>query len=471
MAWLPICADKILAKNTDQIWPLVRTKLRGREDPTLSSMAASSCPDGTESMRSTNDGCWASPRNSLRLNQTSPIEILAENNNRSKSVKSKRLTHPSERIFLLRVFLFTAHCVINTILFTLFICVAILVVPVCYCVRKTLLICSLRNDRDGMLRTMSSSDAMWLVNLASTKNTTPVSNIFFTFEGVISVDEIQNFISEKLLLQGPLRSNNLPLGKFKHVPIRIISGYGWKEISNLNISGYILERKEKSSLMPVDLTGISEVLDTCNLEKLWRILVFPNFDERDTGVLFQIHESLADIFPSSKVVLESLDYKTIYLKKQCFLLGRLATYFCACYRGPFVILKRLLMKKQRDFSLTPSQEASDSFHVSWSRAVDFKSVKRIKDITRTKGKNSDSVLCWCLVQYLSISFYISHSIITVLYIHSVDFLSRCLPWAKLWYEWDRCAHLKSRIKPQKETNLVIVEGVCSCGWPSCSVDP
>lgn len=376
-------------------------------------MAASSCLDGTESMRSTNDGCWASPRNSLRLNQTSPIEILAENNNRSKSVKSKRLSHPSESIFLLRVFLFTAHCVINTILFTLFIFVAVLVVPVCYCVRKTLLICSLRNDRHGMLRTMSSSDAIWLVNLANTKNTTPVSNIFFTFEGVISVDEIQNFILEKLLVQGPLRSNNLPLGKFKHVPVRIISGYGWKEISNLNISGYILERKEKSSLMPVDLTGISEVLDTCNLEKLWRILVFPNFDEGDTGVLFQIHESLADVFPSSKVVLESLDYKTIYLKKQCFLLGRLATYFCACYRGPFVILKRLLMKKQRDFSLTPSQEASDSFHVSWSRAVDFKSVKRIKDITRTKGKKSVSVLCWCLVQYLSTSFYISHSIIHV----------------------------------------------------------
>ena len=344
--------------------------------------------DEIDTMCSTDDGCWASPRNNQRLNQTSPAEILAENNtaspSRSKTIK--RLSHPTESIFLVRIVLCTAFWIINTVLFTLFLCVTILVVPPCYCLRKIILHCSLRNHREGKLRKMSDSEAMWLASCANTENTVPVSNIFFIFEGKVSMDEVQNFIKDKLLLQGTLHSNNLRFLIFRHFPVRVMSGYGWKEFDNLNISNYVLESKEKSSSIPADLKRTNEALTAKDLEKLWRVLVFPRIDDsEDTGVLIQIHESIADVFPSTRVVLESLDYKTIYLKRQCYLLGRLATYFCACCTGPFVVLKRLLMKSQQNFNFTRSEEEGDSSHVSWSRAVDFKSVKRIKDVTRTKG--------------------------------------------------------------------------------------
>jgi len=241
---------------------------------------------------------------------------------------------------------------------------------------------------------MSASEALWLTSCANNDHKAPVCNIFYIFEGKVTMDEIQNFIKDKLLLQGTLHGNNLRFLKFKHFPVRVVAGYGWKEFDDFNISNYVLESKEKVSLIPVDLKGITETPSVENLEKLWRVLVFPGFQEsEDTGVLIQIHESIADVFPTTRFVLESLDYKTIYLKRQCFLLGRLATYFCACYTGPFVILKRLLMRSQDCIYFSPSEDPSDSFHVTWSRAVDFKSVKRIKDITRTKV---DIVLLSCV---------------------------------------------------------------------------
>jgi len=241
---------------------------------------------------------------------------------------------------------------------------------------------------------MSASEALWLTSCANNDHKAPVCNIFYIFEGKVTMDEIQNFIKDKLLLQGTLHGNNLRFLKFKHFPVRVVAGYGWKEFDDFNISNYVLESKEKVSLIPVDLKGITETPSVENLEKLWRVLVFPGFQEsEDTGVLIQIHESIADVFPTTRFVLESLDYKTIYLKRQCFLLGRLATYFCACYTGPFVILKRLLMRSQDCIYFSPSEDPSDSFHVTWSRAVDFKSVKRIKDITRTKGSSSVCTLC------------------------------------------------------------------------------
>lgn len=172
--------------------------------------------------------------------------------------------------------------------------------------------------------------------------------------------------------------------------MRVLSGYGWKEFDNLNIGNYVLESKENSSANLENWREITELSNFKDLEKMWRVTLFPKFnDSNDTGVLFQIHESIADIFPLMRIVLDSLDYKTVYLKRHCFLLGRLATYFCACFTGPLVILKRLLMKSQDDFFVANQSEGStsinDSFHVSWSGPIDFKSVKRIKDITRTKG--------------------------------------------------------------------------------------
>lgn len=343
--------------------------------------------DGLETMCSTDDGCWAYSRNNQRLNQTSPADRLAENNNPTRS-KSRRLSHPTESIFLVRVVLCTVNWILNTVLFTLFLGSTVIVVPLCYCARKLILCCSLRHQRAGKLAKMSASESVWLAaSCANTEQTAPVSNVFFIFEGKVTLDEVQNFVEDKLILQGMLRGNNLRFLKLRHFPVRVMIGYGWKELDNLNINNYVFENKEKSYQIPVDLKGITQAPDTDDLDKLWRVLVFPEFEgSDDTGVLIQLHESIGDVFRSTRFVLETLDYKTIYLKKQCFLLGRLANYFCACYTGPLVILKRLLMKNQDHFYFTRSEEASTSFDVSWSRAVDLKSVKRIKDVTRTKGR-------------------------------------------------------------------------------------
>ena len=337
-------------------------------------------------MCSTDDGCWGYSRNIQRLNQTSPADRLAENNS-PLLAKSRRLSHPSESIFLVKVVLCTVNWILNTVLFMLFLGSTVIVVPLCYCLRKLILYCSLRHQQAGKLTKMSASEAVWLAaSCANTEQTSPVSNVFFIFEGKVTLDEIQNFVEDKLILQGKLRGNNLRFLKLKHFPVRVMIGYGWKEFDNLNISNYVFENKEKSYQIPADLKGITQAPDTNDLDKLWRVLVFPEFGgSEDTGVLIQVHESIADVFRSTRVVLETLDYKTIYLKKQCFLLGRLAQYFCACYTGPLVILKRLLMKSQGHFYFTRSEEASTSFDVSWSRALDLKSVKRIKDVTRTKG--------------------------------------------------------------------------------------
>lgn len=336
-------------------------------------------------MCSTTDSCWASPRSNQRLNQTSPHETLAQN--KSRHAKSKRLAHPTESVFLGRFFISTAIWIINIILFALFICTVILVVPVCFVVRKLILYCSIRRHRDGKLSKMSASEAVWLQS--SCVNTAPVSNLFFLFEGKVTIDEVQNLIKNKLLHQGTLHGN-LRLLKFRQSPVRVLTGYGWKEIHNLNISDYVLDSNGNSSSISEDLKGITEMSNFKDHEKLWRVVLFPKFnDSDDTGVMFQIHESIADVFPCMRVVLDSLDYKTVYLKRQCFLLGRLATYFCACFTGPLVILKRLLMKSQEDFYLTDHRREStginDYFRVSWSGPIDLKSIKRIKDVTRTKG--------------------------------------------------------------------------------------
>lgn len=343
-------------------------------------------------MCSTTDKCWASPRSIHRLNQTSPQETLAQNKSHGKS---KRLTHPTENVFLARFFISLTVFIINVCLFALFLCAVILVVPVCFFVRKLILYCSIRRHRDGKLSKMSTSEAVWLQT--SCVNTAPMSNLFFLFEGMVTIDEVQNFVRDKLLQQGILHGN-LRLLKFRQYPVRVLSGYGWKKFDNLNIPNYVLESKENSSTNLENWREITETSNFKDLEKMWRVALFPKFnDSNDTGVLFQIHESIADIFPLMRIVLDSLDYKTVYLKRHCFLLGRLATYFCACFTGPLVILKRLLMKNQDDFFAANQSEGStsinDSFHVSWSGPIDFKSVKRIKDITRTKV---DIVLLSCV---------------------------------------------------------------------------
>ncbi|PFX32081.1 uncharacterized protein LOC111321353 [Stylophora pistillata] len=345
-------------------------------------------------MCSTADRCWASPRNNQRLNQTSPQEQTTSQSRAHR--KNPRLSHPTESAFLGRFILSLLIFIVNLVLFTLFLSVVILVVPVCFFTRKLILYFSIRHYRDGKLSKMSACEAVWLQ--ASCVNTAPMSNVFFLFEGRITIDELENFVKNKLVHQEMLLGN-LRLLKLKQSPVPILTGYGWEEVDNLNVNNCVFEFRGNSSLNPEDLKQINEMSNFFGGEKLWRAVLFPKFHgSEDTGVLFQMHESIADMFPFVRIVLNSLDYKTVFLKRQCFFLGRLASYLFASFTGPLVILKRLLMTRQEDFCGTdhergPHNSADDTFQVYWSGPIDFKSVKRIKDVTRTEV---DIILLSCV---------------------------------------------------------------------------
>ncbi|XP_067039058.1 uncharacterized protein [Acropora muricata] len=343
-------------------------------------------------MCSTQDGCWAYPPRNHCLNRTSPTDRLATNNAR---LMSKRLSHPADRSnFLVRIVVFFAIWITHTLFFVFFVAVVILVVPLCYCLRGIMFYYSLRrNHRSEKLTKMPGSEAVWLRSCVNDEMTIPITNIFFIFDGQITMDEVHNFVRVNLLPQGKLsQSKTRPL-KLKHFPVRVMTGYGWKELDDFNINNHVSERID-NALIPMELKETAPVLDGESLEIMWRVLLFPNFRESEhTGILIQVHESIADVFPSTRVVLESLGYKTVFLKKQCFLLGRVATLLSACFTGPLVIIKRLLMRKTDQFFTTDLESKDSSLHATWSRAVDLKSVKRIKDVTRTKV---DIILLSCV---------------------------------------------------------------------------
>lgn len=343
-------------------------------------------------MCSTQDGCWAYPPRNHCLNRTSPTDRLATNNAR---LMSKRLSHPADRSnFLVRIVVFFAIWITHTLFFVFFVAVVILVVPLCYCLRGVMFYYSLRrNHRSEKLTKMPGSEAVWLRSCVNDEMTIPITNIFFIFDGQITMDEVHNFVRVNLLPQGKLsKSKTRPL-KLKHFPVRVMTGYGWKELDDFNINNHVSERID-NALIPMELKETAPVLDGESLEIMWRVLLFPNFRESEhTGILIQVHESIADVFPSTRLVLESLGYKTVFLKKQCFLLGRVATLLSACFTGPLVIIKRLLMRKTDQIFTTDLESKDSSLHATWSRAVDLKSVKRIKDVTRTKV---DIILLSCV---------------------------------------------------------------------------
>lgn len=343
-------------------------------------------------MCSTQDGCWAYPPRNHSLNRTSPTDRPATNNAR---LMSKRLSHPADRSnFLVRIVVFFAIWITHTLFFVFFVAVVILVVPLCYCLRGIMFYYSLRrNHRSEKLTKMPGSEAVWLRSCVNDEMTIPITNIFFIFDGQITMDEVHNFVRVNLLPQGKLSASKTRPLKLKHFPVRVMTGYGWKELDDFNINNHVSERID-NALIPMELKETAQVLDGESLEIMWRVLLFPNFRESEhTGILIQVHESIADVFPSTRVVLESLGYKTVFLKKQCFLLGRVATFLSACFTGPLVIIKRLLMRKTDQFFTTDLESKDSSLHATWSRAVDLKSVKRIKDVTRTKV---DIILLSCV---------------------------------------------------------------------------
>ena len=350
-------------------------------------------------MCSTQDGCWAYPPRNHCLNRTSPIDRLATNNAR---LMSKRLSHPADRSnFLVRIVVFFAIWITHTLFFVLFVAVVILVVPLCYCLRGIMFYYSLRrNHRSEKLTKMPGSEAVWLRSCVNDEMPIPITNIFFIFDGQITMDEVHNFVRVNLLPQGKLSKSKTRLLKLKHFPVRVMTGYGWKELDDFNINNHVSERID-NALIPMELKETAQMLDGESLEIMWRVLLFPNFRESEhTGILIQVHESIADVFPSTRVVLESLGYKTVFLKKQCFLLGRVATLLSACFTGPLVIIKRLLMRKTDQFFTTDLESKDSSLHATWSRAVDLKSIKRIKDVTRTKGNSFDHALFLSFCEFL-----------------------------------------------------------------------
>ena len=198
-------------------------------------------------MCSTRDRCWASPRNNQRLNQTFPQEQTPSQGRANR--KNPRLTHPTESGFSGRFILSLLVFIINLILFALLLSFVILVVPVCFFARKLILYFSIRHYRDGKLSKMSASEAVWLQ--ASCVNTAPMSNVFFLFEGRITIDELESFVKSKLVHQEMLLGN-LRLLKLKQSPVPILSGYGWEEIDNLDVNNCVFEFKGNSSSDPGD---------------------------------------------------------------------------------------------------------------------------------------------------------------------------------------------------------------------------
>lgn len=69
--------------------------------------------------------------------------------------------------------------------------VAVLVVPLCYCLRGIMFYYSLRrNHRSEKLTKMPGSEAAWSLGCVNDEMTIPITNIFFIFDGQITVVEI-----------------------------------------------------------------------------------------------------------------------------------------------------------------------------------------------------------------------------------------------------------------------------------------
>ena len=99
--------------------------------------------------------------------------------------------------------------------------VAVLVVPLCYCLRGIMFYYSLwRNHRSEKLTKMPGSEAVWSLGCVNDEMTIPITNIFFIFAGQITVVEISNFVRVKLVPQGKLSKTKTQTPKLKHFPVR-----------------------------------------------------------------------------------------------------------------------------------------------------------------------------------------------------------------------------------------------------------
>lgn len=349
-------------------------------------------------MSSTSHSAWASPRLSDHEEESvfrnNEVDMLPKTTTAKKPSRIKRLHHPTDSFLLIRLCQLIIVFILNTTLFVLCVCLWVTVIPVVLLVRTLVVACCVKiNNRNGSLNSVSSWDSLWLTPL----NYNLKSNMFFLLEGHINVEELRDFVNEKWLYYC-FTSKKHQFPKLRKYATKLCSGFAWKQIDDFQTDEYVCSM-ERNGLEMNDLETVGEScqLDQINsnvdTKKMWKVTVFPKFlDTEDTGVLFQMHQSVADVFPFSRFIFESLGYKTVYLKDRCFPMHRLCLYFCTAFIGPLIILRRLLHSKaktildQRDFSIRSGAVVQGQRKVFWSEAVDMKNIKKVKDISRTKGR-------------------------------------------------------------------------------------
>ena len=348
--------------------------------------------------------CWATPRSPVNCATLSPAavtNVIHDHNTAACSRedgeqiirrKIKRLQHPTDTASLFRATCCLGNFLLSAVLSTLFLSLAVVLVPVCFIIRKLarFLVKYCRHRQESSIIEMSLSDRFWFPDFPSV-NTAAVSTIFLVFEGQLSVDEVTDLIKERWLPRCAVKSQEI-FPKLTREAVKVTADfYGWKEYEQFKLDDHVVEMDGKVTL---DLAALNDFnLDTSEeisrgQRQLWRVSVLPKYSKtHDTGILLRMHASMADHLSFMRFTLESLQYKTVYLKEDCFPFRRLCLCLCAVVAGPLLILQRLLMKRDTSLSTIPSPENDSPGFLSflWSEAVDLKAANRIKDITRTKG--------------------------------------------------------------------------------------
>ena len=354
-------------------------------------------------MSGPHNSAWASPRLSdqdiSEYNVSGPANwppSKPSNEKQRQKYKIKKLRHPTDSLIFLKFFQFMIAFVLNTVLFAISVCLCLTVLPVSLFVRKLVVSCCVRfNSRNGKLNDVNPCDALWLIP-TSYVNNSQMSSIFFLMEGDITIENLQDFISDRWLYYcSVLKRHRFP--KLRKFALSVCSGFAWKQIENFRVDHVVcLSQTRELELMLneedlfEDSSPTEQIRSHSDRSELWKVSLFPKFlNSDDTGVLFQMHPSVSDIFPFSRLVFETLGYKTVYLKDRCFLVQRLCLYLCTAFVGPSIILRRMLGPPAKSIlDKNHDLDAHGYRKVLWSDAIDMKCVKKIKDITRTKGKTT-----------------------------------------------------------------------------------
>ncbi|KXJ14224.1 uncharacterized protein LOC110239221 [Exaiptasia diaphana] len=356
-------------------------------------------------MSSASNSAWASPRLSDHNNEEFvPVSNISNNGilQPKPSSKIKRIRHPTDSFFLLRLCQLIVSFVLNATLFVLCLCLCLTVLPLVLFIRRIMETCCVKtNTRHGKLDTVNSLDAIWL---SPTINNNSISSLFFLLEGHINVEELKELINDKWLHYCSAKKK-YRFAKLRMCAVEVCSGFAWRKLGDLQTENFVcVSDQSGTEISAVEFLGVNSYIDEVNSndpKRLWQVTVFPKFlDSEDSGILFQMHHSVCDIFPFARFVFESLEYKNVYLKDRCFPMHRLCLYFCTAFAGPLIVTRRLFHSKAK--TILDQNNDCQYNKVLWSEAIDMKSVKKVKDISRTKV---NVILMSCLAGALRSYFY------------------------------------------------------------------